>query len=134
MKVIICEPLKMARVEDIDNTLESMQEVVGGLIEFVYPPQLQEIDERLMLVCNEEGKLDGLRLSRPLYDTDGDLYDVIAGTCFITYDDGEGGCTDIPEAVIAWVMMRHDWRCYGTIMKLGGVYRWVLGGIEDEED
>ena len=124
----------MARIEDIDNTLGSMQECVGGWIECVYPPQLAEIDDSLVLVCNEEGKLDGLKPSRALYDAEGKLYDVIAGTCFIAYDDGEGGFTDIPDDVVDRIMELFDWKYSGKVMKLGGAYCWVSGYADDEEE
>ncbi len=73
MKVLIIEPEKAPREAEIGNDLKSLQEVVGGYIEVVYP-----YDDPVALVCNEEGKLTGLPLNRKLED-----YDVIAGTFFI---------------------------------------------------
>ena len=35
------------------------------------------------LICNEEGKLNGLPLNRALWDEDGNLYDIISGTFFL---------------------------------------------------
>ena len=56
-----------------------MQQIVGGLIDAVYP-----FAEPVALVCNDEGKLLGLPLNRALYDAEtGKLYDVIAGTFFL---------------------------------------------------
>ncbi|HJG87590.1 MAG TPA: DUF3846 domain-containing protein [Pseudoflavonifractor capillosus] len=45
----------------IENSLESMRAVVGGLIQSVYP-----FDEPVVLVCNDEGKLLVLSLNRCL--------------------------------------------------------------------
>jgi len=45
---------------DIDNTLEALQEAVGGLIETV------RITEKIVIVCNEEGKLKNLPKNREL--------------------------------------------------------------------
>lgn len=73
MKVLIVEPDKYAREAEIDPSLKSMQSIVGGSIEAVYPWQ-----EKVCAVCNDEGKLDGLPLNRALED-----YDAIAGTFFI---------------------------------------------------
>ncbi len=39
---------------------------------------------RIALICHDEGKLLGLPLNRPLFDEEGNLYDIIAGTFFIT--------------------------------------------------
>ena len=78
MKVVIVEPLKAPYEKEIDPSLESMQAVVGGLIQAVYPFEDQEI----ALVCNEEGKFGRLP-NRGLYTEDGYLYDIIFGTFFL---------------------------------------------------
>ena len=80
MRVLIVEPLKAPYAEDIDGSLDSMQEIVGGLIQVIYP---FEKDPEIALVCNDEGKLMGLPLNRPLTDCNGDIYDIIAGTFFL---------------------------------------------------
>jgi len=82
-KVVIVEPNKSARIEEIDFSLESMQKVVGGSIE-----QLCPFDEDVCIVCNEEGKIRGLPLNRPIY-MDGVLVDIICGTFFICDCSGE---------------------------------------------
>ena len=76
MKVLIVEPLKAPYAAEIDGSLESMQGIVGGLIQVIYPFD----DPEIALVGNDEGKLMGLPLNRPLTDCNGDIYDIIAGT------------------------------------------------------
>lgn len=78
MKVVIVEPYKKARIEDIGSELEDLQEVVGGYIEAVYP-----FDDPVAIVCNGEGKFDGLAPNRALYDSRGQVYDIIHGTFFV---------------------------------------------------
>ena len=78
MRVIVVEPKKKPMVRDIDAGLESMQKIVGGPIEAVYP-----FDEPVALICNEEGKLLNLPLNRALRDQDGSVYDIISGTFFL---------------------------------------------------
>ena len=41
------------------------------------------MEDPIALICNDEGKLFGLPLNRPLFDEDGNLYDIIAGTFFV---------------------------------------------------
>ena len=77
MKVLVVEPQKPCRVQEI-NSLADMQRIVGGDIEAVYPFQ-----EPVALVCNSEGKLLGLPMNRPLLDEDRLPYDIICGTFFI---------------------------------------------------
>ena len=63
----------------IPHTLEAMQKVVGGTIEVIYP-----YDDPVALVCNDEGKLMGLPLNRPVRDLETRaILDIIAGTFFL---------------------------------------------------
>ena len=73
MDVLIVEPEKAPRMASIAGDLNSLQQVVGGYIEAVYP-----YDDPVAIVCHEEGKLIGLPLNRKLED-----YDIIAGTFII---------------------------------------------------
>lgn len=77
-RVIYKEPGKEAEVMKIGKDLKSEQEVVGGLIETV------PFTEHTILVCNEEGKLDGL-LPNIKYGN----FDVIAGNFFIIGNNEE---------------------------------------------
>ena len=78
MQVVVVEPKKKPMVQDIGSGLESMQKIVGGYIEAVYP-----FDEPVALICNEEGKLLNLPLNRALRDDEGTVYDIISGTFFL---------------------------------------------------
>ena len=80
MKVLIVEPGQYPREAEIEKSLAAEQAIVGGLIECVYP-----WEDSACIVCNDEGKLEGLPLNRALEDCD-----VIAGTFFVvglTQDD-----------------------------------------------
>ena len=78
MHALIVEPGKAPREKDIDSSLKGLQKEVGGYIEALYP-----YADQVAIVCNEEGKLNGLPLNRGLYDEDGDLCDIIAGKFLI---------------------------------------------------
>ena len=78
MRVIVVEPKKKPMVQDIGSDLESMQKIVGGSIEAVYP-----FADSVALICNEEGKLLNLPLNRALRDDDGNVYDIVSGTFFV---------------------------------------------------
>ena len=78
MRVIVVEPKKKPTAQDIGSDLESMQKIVGGSIQAVYP-----FDEPVALICNEEGKLLNLPLNRTLRDDVGNVYDIISGTFFL---------------------------------------------------
>lgn len=76
IRVLVVEPMKEPKVEYIENTLDGMQRVVGGLIEEI------DLNDNTVLICNEEGKLMNLQANRRVGR------DVIAGTFFIAGDDG----------------------------------------------
>ena len=78
MRVVVVEPKKKPMVQDIGSDLESMQKIVGGPIEAVYP-----FDEPVALIANEGGKLLNLPLNRALRDDAGEVYDIISGTFFL---------------------------------------------------
>ena len=78
MQVIVVEPKKNPEVREIGDSLESMQKIVGGSIQAIYP-----FAESVALICNEEGKLLNLPLNRALRDDEGNVYDIISGTFFV---------------------------------------------------
>lgn len=79
MKILVIEPLKKPYIKEIDGSLDSMQKIVGGLIQAIYPFD----NPTIALICNDEGKLINRPLNRALYDKDGKLFDIVAGTFFL---------------------------------------------------
>ena len=78
MRVLVVKPEHRPEVREIEGSLKSMQEIVGGLIQPVYP-----FDDAVVLVCNDEGKLMNLPANRGLRDKDGQIYDIVCGTFFL---------------------------------------------------
>ena len=78
IKVVLCEPGKVARVAEIGTELSDLQRVVGGLIEPFYP-----FEEQVCIVCNDEGKYNGMRPCRAIYGEDREMMDIIFGPFFI---------------------------------------------------
>ena len=78
INVLICEPLTAPYMKEIDSSLESLQATVGGLIQAIYP-----FEDQVALVCNEEGKINGMTLNRAVYGDEGQMLDIIAGPFFI---------------------------------------------------
>lgn len=74
IKVVLCEPGKVARVAEIGTELSDLQRVVGGMIEPYYP-----FEEQVCIVCNDEGKYNGMRPCRAIYGEDREMMDIIFG-------------------------------------------------------
>lgn len=77
MRVLVVEPERRPEVREIDDSLKTMQDIVGGLIQPIY------LDDPVALVCNDEGKLMNLPANRGLRDKDGQIYDIVFGTFFL---------------------------------------------------
>ena len=85
IQVVLVEPGKLARIAEVGTTLDAMQRTVGGSIEAYYP-----FEEQVCIVCNDEGKINGLPLNRAIRDEEThEIVDAIAGTFFICDCSGE---------------------------------------------
>ncbi|TDP53708.1 DUF3846 domain-containing protein [Aminicella lysinilytica] len=80
INVLLVKPGEEAKMVEINDNLESMQNAIGGMIEEYMP-----FEDDVAIVCNEEGKLMGLPPSRAIYGEDGRLMDVMSGTFFVCY-------------------------------------------------
>lgn len=93
MNVLVVEPMKKPYMKDIESGLKPLQREVGGYIQAIYP-----FEEQVGLVCNEEGKMDGLPLNRAVYGQNGEIIDVIAGT-FLIVGLSEDDFESLPDAL-----------------------------------
>lgn len=74
MKILLVKPGAHPKVRDIPGDLNSMQELVGGLIQAIYP-----FPEPVALICNDAGKLIGLPMNRAVPE----IRDIICGDFFL---------------------------------------------------
>ena len=79
MKALVVEAGKTPEERELSGSLASLQELVGGLIQVIYP-----FDDAVALLCNDEGKLLGMEGNRRL-----DTGSIIAGPFFVIGDAGE---------------------------------------------
>ena len=74
--VVMCEPEKFAKVVEISTELKDLQEAVGGgYIETYYPFE----DEEVCIVCNDEGKINGMPLNRSVKKDGKEYFKVYIG-------------------------------------------------------
>lgn len=74
MKVLIVAPGAKPEEREIDGSLESMQTIVGGIIQEIFP-----FEDYVALICNDEGKLNCMPMNRMLWE----INDVVCGTFFL---------------------------------------------------
>ena len=78
LDVLLVKPNEHPQNISIGAELKDLQEAVGGSIGASYP-----FEDPVAIVYNDDGKLMGLPLNRALWDEDGLMYDVIAGTFLV---------------------------------------------------
>lgn len=93
MKVIKKEPGEKPRIVSIPNTLEALQEAVGGRIETV------RLFEDACLVCDEEWRLKGKPYNCNILGVP------FGGTVLLVGENGEEFC-DVPGGVFALKLMK----------------------------
>lgn len=94
MTVLAVMPGKKPKKMELEGSLESMQEFVGGTIQALYP-----FDDPVAIICNDEGKLGGLEYNRALRNEKGAVYDIICGPFFIC-GLGEEEYVSLPEQLM----------------------------------
>ena len=100
IKAIVKRPdERYGHMTHVSNTLENLQRIVGGYIE-VLP-----IGGDLLIICNEEGKLENLEDNMEYGD------DMLVGTIIVVGENGEE-FGDIPISFEEWKsLVDADGRC-----------------------
>jgi len=87
IKVLMVEPGNHPTEVTLDNTLDSLQKAVSIGVSYIGLIEIIPIDKKTVILCNEEGKLNGLEGNRKING------DIIAGTFYICGEDEEGNLT-----------------------------------------
>ncbi len=128
LTVLVVEPKKEPYVKTIPSGLESLQHEVGGYIEAVYP-----FDDPVALIVNEEGKLENLPLNRGLYDDEGRLYDITAGTMLVVGLGEENFASMSPELLEKYSAVYQQPEMFIRINKEMRVFPIVKEGKEEAD-
>ena len=95
IKALMVAPKEYPKVVTLKTDLDSLQKAVSigssyqGLIEIIH------LEKGVVLICNEEGKLNGLEGNRRLSN------DIIAGVFYIVGEDKEGNLVSLREDKMA---------------------------------
>ena len=97
IEILLVKYMEKPKRITIEDTLENLQKLVGGNIE-AYGPYKDDI----RLICNEEGKINGLPLNRAIYDEEThEMIEIIAGDFFIVYaPQNSDSFTSLPEELM----------------------------------
>ena len=86
IRVLMVEPNEHPKEFLLKNTLQAMQEAVGGLIDIV------DLNDDACILLNDEGKLAGLEGNRRIGD------DVIVGNFYVCGSNEDGELASLNEA------------------------------------
>lgn len=110
--VLLIEPGKHPVSTQVGTELKDLQAVVGGYVEVCYP-----FGESVVILSNEEGKINGMPLNRALYDSDGVLADIVAGTFMVIGVEGDSFKSLTPEQMERYANRFHQPE---TFVRMGG--------------
>lgn len=104
MKVLILSNGQLEEKE-IENTLENLQSIVGGYIEF---PLISKVFQKNIIdtIINEEGKyIEGLKPEIAIIDGNTKkILDIVYGNCIFASHDEEGNTIGLNDKQIKMVM------------------------------
>ena len=92
IKVVLVEPGKAPRTEEVKNKFGALGKLVGGLMDCVHL-------EDAILVCNDEGKINGMEPNRRVGN------DIICGPFFICGDGVEDFCSLTNEQIAKYSIL-----------------------------
>lgn len=100
MNVLILNSGKLEQ-KNIKNTLEALQEVVGGYIEIPFISQ-KFLEYEIDIIINEEGKfIDGLKPEIAIIKSGtNQILDLVYGNCIFASHDEVGNTTELNEKQI----------------------------------
>ena len=87
---------EFGHMTNISESLENLQNTVGGYIECVSP------DPRIVIICNEEGKLIGMEQNMKIPG------DILCGTIIVAGVSGDE-FDDVPISFEEWKQLVKEW-------------------------
>lgn len=91
VKILVCRVGELAEEIEMDNSLEGIEEIVGGSFDEFYP-----FREDIALVCNRYGMDEGLQPNRKVVDCFGDEQIIYGDFFFVNAPVQDEYYSDIP--------------------------------------
>ena len=106
IKVVRIDPCKPPELVAVPDTLQGLQEAIGGHIEIV--PCGAEHFTHCVLVIDEEGKIKGLESNPYASKLFGSAIDCIVGPALLCGTDLFGDITDLPRGMLRRWSLNED--------------------------
>ena len=95
VKIIKVAPLQEPEIIECDGSFKGIQELVGDLLGFIDPWA-----DPVSIICDDSGKIKGLTANRVLFNADGTIRDLIAGTFYICGTNDAGDIISVPNELM----------------------------------
>ena len=93
--MLMVEPGKVPYETEVEGGYKEIQKAIGcDTFQSTYP-----FEDLVAVLCDDEGKINGSKPNRALYDADGDMYDILFGK-FMIVGLGEEIFTDLPPELM----------------------------------
>ena len=99
IKVLKVAPLERPSVCHLENRLSALQRAVSIEADYIGLIEIIDLDEKACILCNEEGKLNGMEYNRAIRDENGEVREIIAGP-FLIVGLGEEDFTSLSEDMV----------------------------------
>jgi hypothetical protein len=102
IRVLKVAPGEQPEIVTLENELSALQRAVSIGTDYVGLIEIIQISEEVCLLCNEEGKLNGLKPNRRI----GNGTDILCGIFYLTGQTKDGDLASLPESAMQVCMKR----------------------------
>lgn len=103
LTALYVQPQRPPEEVRIHDDLVTLQGIVQGPIEVISP-----FEDPVVIICNEEGKIDQLPYNRVLSDSRGNVHDIIAGNFLIVGTNEDGELTSLDTEMLDKYMKKFE--------------------------
>ena len=110
IRIVLCDPAYRAAITEIAPDLLTMQEIVAGPLQFLYPfsdPKDSRVRD-IALACNKRGNYEQLCDNRLIRASDGGDDFIVVGTFFFCFRPENGGTASLPEDIAEWLRTEYE--------------------------
>ena len=100
IRVLKVAPGERAEIVTLENELSSLQRAVSIGTDYVGLIEIIQVSKEVCILCNEEGKLNGLKPNRRIGN------DILCGVFYLTGQTKDGDLASLPESATQMCMKR----------------------------
>ena len=100
IRVLKVAPGEKPEIVTLENELSALQRAVSIGTDYVGLIEIIQVSKEVCILCNEEGKLNGLKPNRRIGN------DILCGVFYLTGQTKDGDLASLPESAMQMCMKR----------------------------